>query len=79
MCDCCLRDEKYKELYGEIHKVSNNYSFYRTDEVFFLEDITDEGLDTSFTTENTKKTLKNMRDANSYEERMEIMKNIAWW
>lgn len=79
VCDCCLRDEKYKELYGEIHKVSNNYSFYRTDEVFFLEDITDEGLDTSFTTENTKKTLKNMRDANSYEERMEIMKNIAWW
>lgn len=79
VCDCCMRDEKYKKLFGEIHEIPSNYCSYRTNKVFFLENITDEGLNTTLTTESNKKILKNMRDANSYEERMEIMKNISWW
>ena len=77
MCDECLDDEDaYMEKFGPIHEVQDVWGHRR--KAFDVTKISDAGLQTGDLSDEAIEFIKLMRDAESDEERLNLIRKIAY-
>ena len=71
-CRYCVDSTLFNKLYGPIHYKEDMYG--RNRKVVKLDNITDEGLEHGSLGHDTREMLKTIRDAESYEERLALVR-----
>ena len=75
ICNMCVSSKEIQNLYGEVHTV---YDFWHGQKkAFDVRNITDEGLNRGNLMPSTVKLLKAMRDAESEEDCVRLIREIA--
>lgn len=72
VCRHCVTSDDFKSLFGDI--VYRKDMFGRERQVVLLENITDDGMDCGSLDIEVKEILKLIRDAKSYEEKLNLIK-----
>lgn len=71
-CCYCKKSDEFKDLYGEIYVKTDMYG--RERQVVRLAEITDQGLNRGDLPYNLRNMLRNIRDIESYEDRVELLR-----
>ncbi len=70
MCPSCFNDKRYEEFFGPLEQAPTSWGGKRT--VFYLENITDEGMNKGELADYQIDLLKRLRDTEDLEERRTI-------
>ena len=72
VCSSCIDRDEFKELFGPISYVRDMYG--RKREVVFIENITDRGIERGDLPDYTCRLLREVRDAKSPKDRVELLR-----
>lgn len=72
ICDNCIADKSYEEMFGPIYEVTDMWGHRRR--AFDIKNITDEGLELGDLGYSNMEFLKSVRDANSVEDRLALIR-----